>query len=56
MPMYAYKGISPSGKTVSGTRDAESPKALRQLLRKDGVHVTSFDLSKGGKAAQAQNA
>ncbi|HWO21362.1 MAG TPA: type II secretion system inner membrane protein GspF [Kofleriaceae bacterium] len=56
MPMYAYKGIAPSGKTVSGTRDAESPKVLRQILRKDGVHVTSFDLSKGGKAAQAQNA
>lgn len=56
MPMYAYKGISPSGKTVTGTRDAESPKVLRQLLRKDGVHITSFDLSKGGKAAQAQNA
>jgi general secretion pathway protein F len=56
MPMYAYKGIAPSGKTVTGTRDAESPKALRHLLRKDGVHVTSFDLSKGGKAAKAQNA
>jgi general secretion pathway protein F len=55
MPLYAYKGIAPSGKTVSGTRDAESPKVLRQLLRKDGVHVTSFDLSKGGKAAQEQN-
>lgn len=56
MPMYAYKGISPSGKAVTGTRDAESPKALRQILRKDGVHVTSFDLSRGGQAAQAQNA
>jgi general secretion pathway protein F len=56
MPMYAYKGISPSGKTVSGTRDAESPKVLRQLLRKDGVHITSFDLSKGGQAAKQQNA
>ena len=56
MPMYAYKGISPSGKAVTGTRDAESPKALRQILRKDGVHITSFDLSKGGAAAKAQNA
>ena len=56
MPMYAFKGISPSGKAVTGTRDAESPKALRQLLRKDGVHITSFDLSKGGKAAKEQNA
>lgn len=56
MPMYAYKGVSPSGKTVSGTRDAESPKVLRQALRKDGVLVTSFNLSKGGTAAKAANA
>lgn len=56
MPMYAFKGIAPTGKTVSGSRDAESPKALRQLLRKDGIHVTSFDLSKGGKAAKDHNA
>jgi general secretion pathway protein F len=56
MPMYAFKGVSPSGKSVNGVRDAESPKALRQVLRKDGVLVTSFELSKGGKAAKDQNA
>lgn len=56
MPMYAFKGVSPSGKSISGTRDAESPKVLRQVLRKDGVLVTSFELSKGGKAARAANA
>jgi len=56
MPMYAYKGLGPNGKGVSGVRDADSPKTLRQLLRKDGVIVTSFDLSKGGKAAKDQNA
>jgi general secretion pathway protein F len=56
MPMYAFKGISPSGKTVNGVRDAESPKILRQNLRKDGVLVTSFELSKGGKVAKEQNA
>ncbi len=49
MPMYAYKGIGPSGKSLSGVRDADSPKALRQLLRKDGVVVTGYNLSKGGK-------
>jgi general secretion pathway protein F len=49
MPLYAYKGINAAGKSVSGNRDAESPKALRQLLRKDGVVVTQVDLSKGGK-------
>lgn len=56
MAMYAFKGISPSGKAINGMRDAESPKALRQVLRKDGVIVTSFELSKGGKAAKERNA
>jgi general secretion pathway protein F len=56
MPMYEYKGIGPNGKNVGGVRDAESPKALRQLLRKDGIIVTSYQLSKGGKAAKEQNA
>ena len=53
MPMYAYKGIGPTGKGVAGVRDADSPKGLRQLLRKEGVVVTSQELSKGGaKGAQ----
>jgi general secretion pathway protein F len=56
MPMYAFKGISPSGKSINGVRDAESPKILRQNLRKDGVLVTSFELSKGGKVAKEANA
>lgn len=55
MPMYAFKGVSASGKSVSGMKDAESPKTLRQLLRKDGVLVTSFELSKGGKQAKDAN-
>lgn len=49
MPLYAYKGIGANGKPSNGVRDADSPKALRQLLRKDGVVVTSFDISKGGR-------
>lgn len=55
MPMYAYKGVASNGKTASGTRDAESPKLLRQVLRKDGILVTSFELSKAGKAAKEAN-
>ncbi len=51
--MYAYKGVAQTGKSVNGMRDAESPKLLRQLLRKDGVLVTSFELTKGGKAPTA---
>lgn len=47
MPLYAYKGIGVSGKAVQGVRDAESPKVLRQLLRKDGIVVTDVSISKG---------
>ena len=56
MPMYAYKGVGSNGKSVTGIRDADTPKTLRQILRKDGVLVTSFELSKGGKAAKDANA
>jgi general secretion pathway protein F len=56
MPMYAYKGVGAAGKSVSGVRDAESPKVLRQVLRKDGVLITSFELSRGGKLAKERNA
>src|SRR5215475_4527057 len=55
MPMYAYKGLGASGKAVTGLRDAESPKVLRQMLRKDGILVTSFELSRGGKLAKEVN-
>ncbi|HEY4241664.1 MAG TPA: type II secretion system inner membrane protein GspF [Kofleriaceae bacterium] len=50
--MYAFKGLAANGRATAGTRDADSPKALRQLLRRDGVVVTSFELSKGGKQAK----
>ena len=56
MPMYAYKGVGANGKPVNGMRDADSPKGLRQVLRKDGVLVTSFELSKGGQRAAEANA
>jgi len=47
MTLYAYKGIGRNGKNVNGVRDADSPKALRQLLRGDGVTVTSSSIAKG---------
>src|ERR1035437_1333217 len=39
MTVYAYKGFDAHGKPVTGMRDAESPRALRQHLRKDGVLI-----------------
>jgi general secretion pathway protein F len=40
MPVYAWKGLNAAGKNVSGTKDADGPKVLRQMLRKDGVFIT----------------
>jgi len=38
--VFAYRGVDAAGKKVAGVRDAESAKALRLVLRKDGVLVT----------------
>ncbi len=40
MAIYAYRGIDAGGKKVSGVKDAENAKALRVVLRRDGVLVT----------------
>src|SRR3954454_2495138 len=42
MAVFEYRGIlSGSGKAVKGYRDADNPKALRALLRKDGILLTN---------------
>ncbi len=41
MAVFEYKGIEvASGKAVKGYRDADSPKALRGILRREGVLLT----------------
>jgi general secretion pathway protein F len=45
--VYQYKGIAKNGKSVTGTKDADSPKQLRTLLRGEGVTVTSSSIAKG---------
>ncbi len=42
MAVYAYKGFSARGKAVKGVRDADSAKALRNLLKRDGVLTTEI--------------
>jgi len=54
--MWAYKGVDPRGKQVNGVRDADSPKMLRSLLRRDGVLVTDVAEARAGKAASANGA
>jgi general secretion pathway protein F len=52
MPVYTWKGLSAAGKAVGGTRDADSAKGLRLVLRRDGIFVTEHRemLGTGGKA------
>lgn len=53
MPVFAYKGLDARGKPISGTRDADSPKVLRALLRRDGIIVTDVVEARAGKAVVA---
>ncbi len=61
MAVFEYRGLNATGKNVTGLKEAESPKALRAVLRKDGIFLTDvvgeaeggLKAGKGGKAASA---
>jgi general secretion pathway protein F len=53
MPLYAWKGLDASGKTINGTREADGPKGLRQVLRKDSVFLTEMREVVGGQRSTA---
>jgi len=40
--IYAYKGVDARGKAVKGMRDADSAKALRNVLKRDGILPTEI--------------
>jgi len=42
MAVYAYKGVDARGKSVKGVRDADSPKSLRNVLKRDGILPTEI--------------
>lgn len=43
MPIYDYKGLDQTGKTVKGVKEADSVKTLRALLRREGVLATEIE-------------
>ncbi len=51
MAVYDYKGLNKAGKEVSGVREAENEKALRQLLKKEGIFLTR--VGKGSQKGQS---
>lgn len=40
MPVFEYRALNADGKTITGLKEADSPKTLRSVLRKDGVFLT----------------
>ncbi len=55
MPVYAYKGLSTEGRSVTGVVDAESPRSARLKLRRTGVFPTdlSEDRAPAGRTRTA---
>jgi general secretion pathway protein F len=55
LSVFEYRGIQvASGKAVKGYRDAENARALRQLLRRDGVLLTAASEENEQKQAKAR--
>jgi general secretion pathway protein F len=52
MAVYEYKGLDDKGKKTTGLVDADSPKAARQKLRKEGTFVTDIVEGKAGGSAR----
>src|SRR2546430_6079645 len=53
MPVFEYSGLTEGGKSVRGLKDAESRKALRSVLRKDGIFLTDARSAEGAAAVAA---
>jgi general secretion pathway protein F len=48
LPVYAYKGVTDSGKSTRGYVDAESDRSARAKLRREGVFLTELLRSEAG--------
>src|SRR5512140_3285197 len=51
MPVFEFKALDPRGKTIEGLKEADSPKTLRTVLRRDGLFLTEVLGQKEADAA-----
>ena len=56
MPIYAYKGLTAQGRTVTGILDADSPTNARVSLRRSGVFPTTLQEEMARPSQQNPNA
>jgi general secretion pathway protein F len=54
MPVFAYKALDQSGKSVDGLKEADSPRTLRTVLRRDGLFLTEVTGEKQSRAASPE--
>jgi general secretion pathway protein F len=55
VPVFEYKALDARGRTVTGLREADSPKTLRGTLRREGVFLTDVIGQKQADAAAARD-
>lgn len=57
MPVFEYRGLNEAGRPTTGLKEADSPKTLRVVLRKEGVFLTEvLGQAEGGLKARAGGA
>ncbi len=54
MPVYEYKGVTSSGRNVSGVQDGEGLKAVKSKLKKEGIIVLEIREGSSTRAARRE--
>ena len=55
MAVFEWRGLNPAGREVKGVRDADNPKVLRALLKREGILLTQALEESAAKKANARN-
>jgi general secretion pathway protein F len=53
MPVFAYRGLAPNGRTINGVIDADSPRNARGKLRELGIFPTELSPEQAATKAPA---
>src|SRR5215472_13383598 len=54
MPVFAYRGLAPNGRTINGVIDADSPRTARGKLRELGIFPTELSAEQAAAKPAAQ--
>jgi len=54
MAVFQWQGIDKAGRTQKGVRDADNPKVLRALLRRDGILATAVEEESAARTRKAR--